>query len=220
MALRRGAVRMASAALCCISRCACCASPSGGVVDGAYKTSYSARMQAFRFEDVFIAPDAKAIFDAYFDADFTAQQDAEIQIKARIVQRENDAPTLFSRVTKVVPARQLPSFVRPLVRDELHYIEDLTWFKSEDRLAIVIHPSIGSGRAQITVDYRVQDVGAAPDGRRRFARSYAGQVAIEVPLIGGRIEKGIIEDMRQSLATTAKSTQRWLDQHRPAAVLA
>ena len=71
----------------------------------------------------------------------------------------------------------------------------------------------------LAVTYKVWN-NKGPDGRRRFARSYAGQVAIEVPLIGGRIEKGIIEDMRQSLATTAKSTQRWLDQHRPAAVLA
>ena len=172
-------------------------------------------MQTFHFVHEFQAPAMSTIFDAYFDPAFALVQDQEVEITERKVIEETASATEYYRLCRVVPKRQLPAIFKPLVAGELHYTEALRWFKNDNRMQMEIRPSLLKGRAGFNVDYKLFDDGAAPRGWRRIRRVYEGTVSIDVPLLGGRIEKGVIADLEGSLRTTAQSTQAWIDANRP-----
>jgi hypothetical protein len=58
----------------------------------------------------------------------------------------------------------------------------------------------------ITATYRLDPVGA-----RAIRRRYAGAVSVNIALIGGRLERGTVEELGRSLPRAAACTQAWLD---------
>ena len=52
---------------------------------------------------------------------------------------------------------------------------------------------------------------AALTGPGVVRRTYVGTIEVHVPLIGGRAEKTVLEDMTKSFDVAAACTQAWLD---------
>lgn len=64
---------------------------------------------------------------------------------------------------------------------------------------------------------RVEFAGAyafTPAGAGQFRRRYSGTVTANVPLLSGKIERGILAEFEQTLPVMAACTQRWLDAQR------
>src|SRR5437762_2526682 len=106
-------------------------------------------MTPFRFEHAFRAPSVALVFEAYFDADLTVEQDRRAEVATRETLEQDDAPGEVRRVCKVAPRRQLPAIVRPFVPGDLGYVERLTWRKAEDRIELRIAPSVLGGSVEI-----------------------------------------------------------------------
>jgi hypothetical protein len=163
-------------------------------------------MRSFSFEHVFRAPTTAAVFAAYFDPAHAIEQDQRLEIIERTVLELEDTPDELRRVCRVVPRRQLPAIVRPLVSGRLHYLETARWRKAEDTIELAIRPSILSGRASITALYRLSRVG--PGAIRRV---YEGTVSVDVALLSSRIERGIVAEFERSMPLAAACTQDFLD---------
>ena len=163
-------------------------------------------MTPFEFEHVFRAPSVADVFAVYIDRGHTADQDAQVDIAEREFLEFEDTPTSFRRVCRVVPRRQLPAFVRPFLSGGLEFHETATWDKSTSVVYIDVKPSILGGRASINSTYKL-----VPGGPGEVRRVYAGSATVEVRLVGGRIERAIVDDIGASLPTSAACTQRWLD---------
>lgn len=155
-------------------------------------------MTPFSFEHLFRAASVRELLDAYFDDDHQAEQDRVLAITSREVLTR----TSESRVCRVTPRRQLPALVRPFVTGPLSYVE--TVVRGADGLAIDIRPSVG--RTEISATYRLDTVGPGQVRRR-----YAGSVSVDIALVGGRIERGIVMDLGRSLELAAACTQKFLD---------
>jgi len=166
----------------------------------------STAMKSFSFEHVFRAPSVEAVFAAYFDPVHVAEQDRTMEVAERTVLERTETADELRRVCRVVPRRQLPAFVRPLITGQLHYIETAVWRKADDRIDIEIRPSVLSGRALITVAYQLSEVGPGA-----ILRRYEGTVSVDVALIGPRIERGIVAEFEKSLPVAAACTQGFLD---------
>lgn len=165
-------------------------------------------MTPFHFEHEFRAPDPAAIFRAYFDPALAAEEDRRVEIVRREVLEVEDTPATLRRVCKVVPRRQLPAIMRPFIPGELHFTERLTWTKADDAIDLQIAPSLLGGRIDIASTYRVEQAGPG-----RVLRVYEGHVAVELRLIGRKVEQSIVEDIARSLPIAAACTQAWLDLH-------
>jgi hypothetical protein len=163
-------------------------------------------MKSFCFEHVFRAPSVGAVFAAYFDPRHAADQDRELDIIERVVLERDETPEQLRRVCRVVPRRQLPVLVRPLVSGQLHYIETAIWQKRADEIEVEIRPSILSGRATISATYRLSPVSSGLIRRR-----YEGCVSVDVALISSRIERGIVAEFERSMPLAAACTQAFLD---------
>lgn len=163
-------------------------------------------MRPFRFEHDFRSPSVAAIFEAYFAPDCQDEQDRRVGVARREVLELEDTGGVLRRVSRVVPVRQLPAIVRPFVPGDLSYTEHVTWTRAEDRIDMRIEPAVASGRVEIVATYRLTPVA---DGVVR--RTYEGHVSVQLPLVRGRVERAIVEDLGRSLESAAACTQEWLD---------
>lgn len=160
----------------------------------------------FSFAYDFRAPSTAVVFEGYFDPALSAEQDRRVEVASREVLELLDTPATLHRVCKVIPRRQLPAIIRPLVSGGLSYVERVTWHKADDLIEMRIEPAVLGGRVEITAAYRLVAAGAGV-----VRRTYEGQVSVELRLIGGRVERGVIEDLDRSLTISAGCTQQWLD---------
>jgi hypothetical protein len=160
----------------------------------------------FCFEHVFAAPSVSAVLAAYFDDTLQSEQDRCVEIVDREVLELVDTDEELRRVCRVVPRRQLPALVKPFVSGPLHYIETVVWKKRADEISIHIRPSMLRGRVQIDASYQLSRVGPNAIHRR-----YQGAVSVDIAVVSGRIERGIVGEFEKSLPMTAACTQTWLD---------
>ena len=151
-------------------------------------------MTPFCFEHVFRADSPEDLLVSFFDDDCQAGLDRVLDIASRDVLERGAG----RRVCRVVPNRRIP-----LIGGSFHYVESVTR-TGTDELAIEIRPSLQ--RVVISATYRLERAGA-----REIRRRYAGTVSVNIALIGGRLERGIVEELGRSLPAAAASTQAWLD---------
>lgn len=163
-------------------------------------------MTPFHFEYLFRARDPDAVFEVYFDPEHQAEQDRRVEVARREILEDVDEGATRRRVCRVFPRRQLPAVIRPLLKGDLSYDEVIVWHKASHTIEFDIRPRLLDGKAQIRATYRLE-----PAGPGRVRRQYDGEVTVHVRLIGGRIEKAILEDLGRSLTLTAGCTQDYLD---------
>lgn len=161
---------------------------------------------SFHFEHRFRTPSVAAVFAAYFDDAHQAEQDRAVDVARRDLLSDDDGPATRRRVSQVFPRRQLPAVIRAVVRGDLAYDEVLVWHKAADRIDFEIRPRLLDGRARIDASYQL-----SAGGPGEVVRTYHGTVAVELRLIGGRVERFIVDDLARSLAAAASVTQAYLD---------
>jgi len=160
----------------------------------------------FHFEYLFRARDLDSVFAVYFDPEVQAEQDRRIEVAKRETVEDVDGPEVRRRSARVYPRRQLPAVIRPLLKGDLSYDENIVWHKAAHRIEFDVRPRILDGKAQILATYQLH-----PAGPGQVRRTYDGKVTVDVRLLGGRIEKTIVEDLERSLGVTAGCTQEYLD---------
>lgn len=165
-------------------------------------------MTPFCFEHVFRASSTAAVFAAYFDENHQIEQDRAAEIVEREVLELDDHDGVLRRTCRVVPRRQVPAIVKPLIAGRLDYIETVEWRRRTDALAITIRPSMLHGRVHIAASYCLSAVASDAIQRR-----YAGEVSVDIAWFAGRIERGIVAELARTLPITANCTQQWLDRH-------
>jgi hypothetical protein len=163
-------------------------------------------MTPFHFEHVYRAVSPAAVFATYFDPLQAAEEDYRAGIASRELLEMADRPDELVRVSRVVPRRQVPAIARPLIGSDLSYDETIVWHKKLDRIDYDIRPRVLSGRINISAVYQLTQ-----EGPGEVRRVYEGEVVAEIRLIGGRVERAIVEDMARSLAITAACTQEAID---------
>jgi hypothetical protein len=162
-------------------------------------------MTPFHFEYLFRARDPDAVFEVYFDPAHQAEQDRRVEARRETLE-DVDEGDVRRRTARVYPRRQLPVVIRPLIKGDLSYDESIVWHKRDHRIEFDIRPRLLDGKAQIKATYRLSQTEPG-----QVHRVYDGQVTVQVRLIGGRVEKAIIDDLERSLTVTAGCTQEYLD---------
>lgn len=184
-----------------------------GPAGRSYAVSSSAMPTEFRFDHVFRAPSVAAVLAAYFDPDHLASQDAAAELVDRTVVESRDDAAVRSTSWRVQSAKQMPVYARPFIEGgRVRYLESMTWRKADDAIDLVIHPEILGGRVTLTAVYELTKI-----GDEQIRRRYRGQVAANIRLIGGKIERGVLTEIERGIPTMAACTQAWLDATRTAA---
>lgn len=163
-------------------------------------------MTPFRFEHEFRADSAAQFWRGYFDEQHIAHLDAELGLRARELKERREDESTLHRVSRVMPERELPGWLRKVTGAGLDYEEHLTFYKHENRCELLILPSLFPSRTRIEGTYDVQEVGPG-----RLLRRFFGTIDIRVPVLGGRVERSVLADMESSYQRAVPLTQDWLD---------
>jgi hypothetical protein len=95
--------------------------------------------------------------------------------------------------------------VRKLTGANLGYVENSTLYKAENRMPVEVVPTTLAERTHIKGVYSLASLGPG-----KLRRTFEGTIQIDVPLVGRRVERVILDDLTRSYAKAAECTAEWL----------
>ncbi|WP_024876473.1 DUF2505 domain-containing protein [Saccharomonospora piscinae] len=157
----------------------------------------------------------RATFAHSLDDVFTAQTD-ERALRARLDRvggeraelRDHEVTDRGVRYTLVqgIAADKLPSIVRSLRSGDIAVVRTHIWTRSGDRCTGRVTADVADLPGRITADTDLRPEG---DGCVETTR---GEVVVRVPLVGGKIEKFVAEQVTDLLEAETRAARQWLAQ--------
>ena len=168
-------------------------------------------MLRYRIVDEFETT-VETYWTVFFDPNYnTALYDAlDIEYEPLELRREGtgEQETIFRRI-RLAPRRELPAVVRKFVQGAVSYEQRDRFSRKDNRIAVETVPSFLADRFISTGVYRVT---ASPPG---VTRTWEGECSCKVPLIGGAVERFIVDEVERGYKTTTTFTRKWLREHAP-----
>lgn len=161
-------------------------------------------MTSFELVHVFPGLTVPEVFAALVDPAHQAAQDRAKDVERREILARVDDATHYRCESHVYPRRQLPAYIRPLVKGGLDLHEVITWDKATNVLEIEVLPAMFSGRSKVHTTVTLEALGA--DVRR----TDRGTVSVDVAIVGRKIERAVIEEMGRALALGRDTTLAFL----------
>jgi hypothetical protein len=148
----------------------------------------------------------EAFWKIFFDEPYNDEVYARIGVKERKrVQFEEDEKTIRFAV-RVVPKRDLPPIIKKVVGGDLGYTEISTYYKGKDEIDVRIEPTLLKERTKMSGKYKVQEIGPG-----RLRRTFEGDIHVDLPLVGKKVEAAVLDDVRRSYGIAAEVTNEWLE---------
>jgi hypothetical protein len=144
------------------------------------------------------------------DKEFNEEMFRELRMKDYKVLEQTDDGTTFQRVQTMEPTTPIPGFLQSIVKSTGYTERDkLVW--STNVMDVIIETKMFKDRFDLRGKYAVTPIG---DGKR-CRREFRGEVKVSMPLIGGKIEKYMMEQMRDSYEIATRVTRRFIEKQKP-----
>lgn len=151
--------------------------------------------------------DVAGYWKVFLSEPFNQDLYRELKMKSRRVIETTDDGKIFRRVQQLEPTTPVPGFLQSIVKDTGYTESDvLDWAKNT--MEVMITTPMFKDRFQMRGLYVVTPLG---DGRR-CRREFKGEVRVSVPLLGGKIEKYMMEQLRDAYEVAARVTRKWISQ--------
>ncbi len=160
----------------------------------------------FKIEDDFDTS-VDTYWETFFDDAYNAELYRALDIQRTVV-KVDDGGDIVRREILLKPNREVPKLFKKVMKGSLEYTEFNEFDRARSVLKVRIVPAFGADKISNTGTYRVVDLGGG-----RVRRTYDGECSCKIPLIGGKIEKHIVGEIRASYVTTTDVTRKWLRQH-------
>jgi hypothetical protein len=137
---------------------------------------------------------------------FVDEMYRDLRMKSHQIVKQEDDGKIFHRVVEIVPTTPVPGFMQSIVKaTDYTEIDRLDW--STSVMEVIIQTAMFKDRFDMKGLYTVSPL----DGGKRCRREFRGAVKVSIPLIGGRIEKYMMEQLRDSYEIASQTTRRWVD---------
>lgn len=113
------------------------------------------------------------------------------------------------RVQKLSPKRELPALVQKFIKGGFSYTEKNEYKARENLMRTTTTPSFMADKIDTHGVYRLESLG--PD---KVNRIWEGVVEVGIPLVGGKIEKILVDEVRDSYRRSTDFTRQWHASHR------
>jgi hypothetical protein len=156
--------------------------------------------------------DVKTYWKIFLSPDFNKDMFAELKMKDYVVKEQTDDGKHYHRVQSLEPTTPIPAFLQSVVKSTGYTeIDDLDW--ATNIMKVKIETAMFKDKFHMAGDYSVQPLG---DGKR-VRREFRGEVKVSIMLIGGKIEKYMMEQMRDSYEVAARVTRKWIEKEKTGA---
>jgi uncharacterized protein DUF2505 len=151
------------------------------------------------------ACDPPRYWEVFFDEAYNVDLYRQIKVKERtMLERKEDDASIHWRV-KIMPERDLPGVIKKIVGGDLGYTEISTYYKGKDYIDVRVEPTLMKERTKIAARYTLKSL---EPGRVR--RTFEGDIDVDLPLVGRKIEATVLDDMKKSYDVAARVTAAWL----------
>lgn len=160
----------------------------------------------YRIEDAFECT-AEQYWEVFFDSAYNEALFAYLNIgydcQKLEIQGEGTERKIY-RVNRLAPRRELPGFMQRVLKDSIVYTEHARFAAATNRIEVQTIPNLLPDKVKTEGVYRLetQDNG--------ILRIWEGVCDCSVPLVGGRIEKHIVGEIKESYVATTEFTRKWL----------
>lgn len=150
--------------------------------------------------------DAERYWKIFLSDEFTEDLYRDLRAKERVKLTQTDDGKTFYRVQRITPHTTIPGFMSSIVQGGLSYTEIDTLDWATNTMQVVIEMESMKDRFSMQGLYKVIPL----DGGSRVRRDFTGDIKVDIPIIGGKIEKTVLEQTRDGYETAAHTTRRWI----------
>ena len=153
--------------------------------------------------------------DKYWDMFFSEAYNAalwkplDIEWELLEFRREGEGEAeVIHRVQRQTPKRDVPSALRKLVKDAISYEERNVWRRADNTMQVVTTPNFFADKFSASGVYKL-----VPLGPNKLKRVWTARCECKVPLVGGKVEKHVVDEVKRSYQATTIFTRKWIAEH-------
>ena len=146
----------------------------------------------------------QGFWDLFFSQPYEEELYKRLKMKTRTVLEHKDEGNLVRRTQRMEPELNIPSWATSVIKDT-GYTEYDVMNKATSTMEVRIEPALMKDRFKMHSTFKV-----TPLGPGRCRREFAGELRISVPLLGGKIEKLMVEQLREAYDMAAQVTREWI----------
>ncbi|MCA9650979.1 MAG: DUF2505 domain-containing protein [Myxococcales bacterium] len=164
----------------------------------------------YRIEDTFDAS-AERYWDFFFSEPYNAAMWPALDIKWEllVLERKGEGPSLeIHREQRLTPRREVPGFIKKLVDGAITYVEKNDFVAAKNTMKTVTIPGFAADRIRTEGIYRLEVLGPS-----KVKRVWEGLCECRIPLLGGKVEKQLVEEVRESYRRATDFTRKWIAEH-------
>jgi DNA-binding transcriptional regulator YbjK len=162
----------------------------------------------FRIEQRIPAPLAD-VEAALLDRDFVAATADLPKLGApELLEQRRDGDRAHQRIRYRFTAQLSSAVTRVVDPDKLTWVDDATFDLTSHTSRHRILPDNYADRLQASYDVALEPLG---DSTRRVA---SGELTVHVPLVGGRVERAIVDGLEEHATAEAELLGRWIAERR------
>lgn len=147
----------------------------------------------------------QAVWDQLFSADYDAALSATSEMDKVVLEEGVRDGRRFKR-TRLTSRKPVPAAMAAFTGPTLAYDLIEVYSATDTSLDWKVIPSSAADKVKAEGTYAVID---APGGCERLVK---GEIKVSIPLIGGKIEKGIGEQLESSYARSSAFALQWMRQ--------
>lgn len=151
---------------------------------------------------------AKRYWEVFFDDAYNEALFRHLRIGRQVLEctREGEGDSLVIRRRQILtPQREAPKIFKKLIKGAISYTENNTFTARDNRIQVETIPGFAADKLTTRGTYRIEVLG--PEQVRRI---FDGECTCRIPLIGGKIERTIVDEVRASYRDTTDFTRQWL----------
>lgn len=151
--------------------------------------------------------DPSGFWQMFFNEEYERELFKRLRMRTYVVLERKDAGNEYRRTLKLEPELAVPSWAQSVVKDT-GYTEYDVLSRDRSTMDVRIEPQMMKERFNMRGTFKVTSLGAG-----RCRREFSGEVKISVPLLGGKIEKLMVDQMREGYDAAAEFTREWIRKH-------
>ena len=146
--------------------------------------------------------DAKSYWDMFFDPAYTKELYGEMKMKSFEVLEQKESGGVLTRVLRATPSTNIPEIFKRVVSDA-SYVERDRFDRGKGSMEVVVEPQMLKNKMDMRSLYSV-----VPTGEGRCKRIFEGDVKVSIMIIGGQIEKFMVDELRKNYEIATTVTRR------------
>ena len=150
-------------------------------------------------------------WDMFFSEEYNRALWQHLDIEWDLVKLERTGEgdnEVIHRIQRLTPKRDVPAALRRLVKDAVSYEERNVFRRRDSIMEVVTIPNFFGDKFDAKGTYEL-----VAKGDNKLDRIWKANCKCSVPLVGGKVEKHVVEEVKRSYQASTKFTRQYIAEH-------